>query len=427
MSVGWLREIVRRNRSGEAVGVFSVCSAHPTVLEAAMRQALEDDTPLLVESTSNQVNQFGGYTGMRPQAFREYVEAIAHRVGLAPERIALGGDHLGPYPWRKEASGPAMEKACELVRECVLAGYGKIHLDASMACADEPQHLNDEVIAERAVRMCKAGEEVSTQPGSDAPVYVIGTEVPVPGGEQLENAAPAVTRVEDMQKTVAIARAAFVAHGLESAWERVIGLVVQPGVEFGDSIVFDYERKKADALAAALPGSPELVYEAHSTDYQKGSGLKELVHDHFAILKVGPWLTFAYREALFALSAIENDLLGERAGVVLSRVREALDEAMLRNPEHWKAYYSGNAEEQKFARMFSMSDRCRYYWPEPAVQREVERLFRNLANEIPLTLVSQYLPEHYEAVREKRMGPNAKELVQDKIAAVLKTYRAACG
>src|SRR5690242_801678 len=96
----WLRDIVRRNRNSEAVGVFSVCSAHESVLESAMRQALSSESRLLIESTSNQVNQFGGYTGMHPQDFREYVHSIAQRVGLQADRVLLGGDHLGPYPWR---------------------------------------------------------------------------------------------------------------------------------------------------------------------------------------------------------------------------------------------------------------------------------------------------------------------------------------
>jgi D-tagatose-1,6-bisphosphate aldolase subunit GatZ/KbaZ len=419
----WLRDVVRRNRNSEAVGVFSVCSAHESVLESAMRQALGSESRLLIESTSNQVNQFGGYTGMHPQDFREYVHSIARRVGLQADRVLLGGDHLGPYPWRKEKNAAAMEKACVLVRDCVLAGYGKIHLDASMACADDPERLSDAVVAERAARMCKAAEQASAETQNTELVYVIGTEVPVPGGEQLENAGPVVTKVDDMRQTLDVTHRAFIAHGLEAAWDRVIGLVVQPGVEFGDATVFDYERAKARDLASALPSNPDLVYEAHSTDYQTNAGLRALVENHFAILKVGPWLTFAYREALFTLSAIEKELIH---GVTLSRVREALEDAMLRNPEHWQSYYGGSDEQKKFARMFSLSDRCRYYWPDPSVHREVDRLFHNLSHEIPLSLVSQYLPDQYDAVREGRIAPRATELMDGHVADVLRKYQQAC-
>jgi D-tagatose-1,6-bisphosphate aldolase subunit GatZ/KbaZ len=97
-------------------------------------------------------------------------------------------------------------------------------------------------------------------------------------------------------------------------------------VEFGDSTVFDYDRRKAQRLSEKLPAFPSLVYEAHSIDYQRPAALREMVEDHFAILKVGPWLTFAAREAVFALSAIEQEWLGCRRSVRLSQVRKALDE-----------------------------------------------------------------------------------------------------
>ena len=59
--------------------------------------------------------------------------------------------------------------------------------------------------------------------------------------------------------------------------------------------------------------------------------------NHFAILKVGPWLTFALREAVFALANIEEEWLSGRKGFTTSRVRETLDEAMLANPNIGKA------------------------------------------------------------------------------------------
>jgi D-tagatose-1,6-bisphosphate aldolase subunit GatZ/KbaZ len=83
-AVHWLRDIADRNRRREAVGLFSVCSAHPQVLQAAMRQALASESMLCVESTSNQVNQFGGYTGLTPGQFTEY--ALHRTEGGLPER-----------------------------------------------------------------------------------------------------------------------------------------------------------------------------------------------------------------------------------------------------------------------------------------------------------------------------------------------------
>jgi D-tagatose-1,6-bisphosphate aldolase subunit GatZ/KbaZ len=423
--------VVERNRRKDPVGIYSVCSANVWVLEAAMRQALAEESVLSIESTSNQVNQFGGYTGMTPAQFEAFVRSIARRVGFPEERVLLGSDHLGPYPWRSEPADTALDKACELVRGSVLAGYTKIHLDASMACGDDANEaLDAETIAQRAAAIGQVAENTWAElpAGSPALLYIIGTEVPTPGGEQGPGLAPEVTRVEDAHATLESFRAAFLRRGLEAAWERVVGLVVQPGVEFGDDSVFGYQRTQARLLSQNLPASPALVYEAHSTDYQSPAALREMVEDHFGILKVGPWLTFAFREAVFALSAIEKELLAGRRGVSLSNVPEALEQAMLGNPVYWRPYYHGDEPNLRFARRYSYSDRSRYYWPDPSVQKELKTLLANLsASTLPVTLLSQYLPEQYDAVRAGSIGGDPASLIDDRIRKVVRIYSAACG
>ena len=426
-----LQDIIRRNRRSENVGVYAVCSAHPSVIAAAVHQAVDDGSVLHVESTSSQVNQSGGYTGQTPAQFVEFVHATAQRAGLPRERVLLGGDHLGPYPWREQPSNVALHQACALVRACVLAGYNKIHLDASMACADDAKSGPDErTIAQRAAILCHAAESAFSDlpPGSSPPLYVIGTEVPAPGGESLPGAPPAVSPADQVDHTLGLLHAAFAEKNVISAWDRVIGLVVQPGVEFGENVIFDYDRQRAAPLSSALPKHPALVYEAHSTDYQSPTALRQMVEDHFAILKVGPWLTFAFREAVFALSAIERELLAHRRGVRLSQVREALESAMLRNPTYWRSYYHGNEDEMRLARAYSYSDRCRYYWGDATVQQELTQLRANFDASPPHpTLVSQYLPLQYEAIRHEAHQPHAEEMIQEHIQAVLRIYAAACG
>jgi D-tagatose-1,6-bisphosphate aldolase subunit GatZ/KbaZ len=425
-----LQRIVQDNRRLAVGGVYSVCSAHPWVIEAALQQSLEDDSVFLVESTSSQVNQEGGYTGQVPKAFADFIHSKAKSTGLQEDQVVLGGDHLGPFPWKNLPAAVAMERAHALVRACVQAGYQKIHLDASMACGDDPKGpLDPRVIAQRAAVLAETAESAFAElrSVSDPPVYVIGTEVPVPGGETVEGAPPAVTTSEHAQDTLKVFQAAFDERGLSAAWERVIALVVQPGVEFGDDVVFPYDREKARWLSSALPKDLPIVYEAHSTDYQSPTGLRELVEDHFAVLKVGPWLTFAFREAIFALSEIERELLGGSKGIRLSQVRRALDDAMMRNPVYWKSYYHGDEAQLRFSRAFSYSDRCRYYWPVAEVQEEVERLLANLKNQsLPPTLLSQYLPFEYEAHRNGLLPARSRELVRYHIRRVLQMYSAAC-
>lgn len=429
-----LRAVLEQNRQGQPVGVYSICSVNRFVLEAGMLQARRDESILLIESTSNQVNQFGGYTGQTPADFVKYIHEAAQERGFPVDRILLGGDHLGPHVWRHENADEAMRKACTLVADYVRAGFIKIHLDASMRCAndegDPHTPLSDEVISARAAQLCAAAEHAYSELPADSPppLYVIGTEVPTPGGGQIESHAPAATRTDDLARTLQLSREAFRARGLESAWERAIAVVVQPGVDFGDTTVFFYDAANARALSQYVAEHWSGVCEAHSTDYQTKHALKSMVHDHFAILKVGPWLTFAFREAVFALAEIEEEWLFRRPGVQVSGVREALERAMLEKPAHWKEYYRGNEAALHFARKYSYSDRARYYWPQPQVAEVLQRLIANLAaNPAPTSLLSQYLPRQCEAVRNGTIDNQPEHLIRHKILEVLDQYAYACG
>jgi len=427
-----LAEIVAAHKCDKLIGIYSVCSAHPFVLEAAVQQALTDGSPLLVESTSNQVNQEGGYTGLTPAAFRALVYGLADRFGLPHERVILGGDHLGPNPWHSQPASSAMAKACTLVRDCVLAGYSKIHLDASMRCADDPPHspLAKAVMAERAAGLCLAAEEAhsASRSGQAAPHYVIGTEVPPPGGAQEHEQTPTVTAMDDVQDTIERTEAAFRRRGLAAAWERVIAVVVQPGIEFGDDRLLAYDRQAAVRLSRLIEAHPRLVFEAHSTDYQTRDALRALVEDHFAILKVGPALTFAFREAVFALALVETEWLSGREEVELSNVGRVLDAAMLANPVHWRNYHAGPEHHLQFARKYSYSDRSRYYWSAPDVDKAVARLLHNLKRHpAPLTVLSQFLPVQAERIRTGAVANLPQDLICDKIRSVLANYAYACG
>jgi len=415
-------QIVREHKKGRSVGIPSVCSAHPAVIEAALREALIGAEPVLIEATSNQVNQFGGYTGMVPAAFRDYVATIAQRVSFPLERVILGGDHLGPNCWQAEVPALALERAENMIAAYVAAGFRKIHLDCSMSCAGDPQPLEDAVVAERAARLCKVAEKVWSQVGGEAPVYIIGTEVPKPGGAAEDLETLAVTTPAAVDVTLDAHREAFTAAGLEGAWGRVIGLVVQPGVEFDHHKVIDYQRAKARQLSERITREPNLVFEAHSTDYQRPAGLRALVQDHFAILKVGPAVTFALRETLWALADVARELHCP-AGAGL---KEVVLRQMRSNPKYWRSYYTEPGRET-FDLQYSLSDRIRYYWTVPEVQQTCAALLEQLSRtELPLTLLSQYLPVQYTAIREGRLAHDARAILLDGVAQVLRQYAQAC-
>lgn len=419
-----LLDIVARHKQGEQAGVYSLCSAHPRVIESAMREASAVDAPLLVEATSNQVNQFGGYTGMTPVDFRRFVLDIAQQVGFREAMLWLGGDHLGPNAWRHEPAEVALVKSAEMIRQYVAAGFRKIHLDCSMACGGDPEPLPEAIIARRAAQLCAVAESAWREVGGEPPVYVIGTEVPVPGGATESLGELEVTSPEAARGTIQAHLTAFTAIGLDAAWSRVIALVVQPGVEFDHHKVIDYRPTKAQALSAYIAGDQQFIFEAHSTDYQTASNLQALVRDHFAILKVGPGATYALRETLWGLAAIAHELPG---GAAQEDLRATAIEVMRSDPRHWRSYYH-DAENQALDLQFSLSDRIRYYWPHPRVRQAYESLLSRLRGvSLPLTLLSQFLPHQYEAVRAGQLRSDVDALLNEGIALALRPYMRACG
>jgi D-tagatose-1,6-bisphosphate aldolase subunit GatZ/KbaZ len=430
MSMHPLKELVIRQKQGIPEGIYSVCSANEYVIEAAMERALLNNQFVLIEATANQVNQFGGYTGMKAEDFKNFVHSIANKIKFPSNKVILGGDHLGPLTWKNEKSETAMEKSCVLIREYVLAGFTKIHIDTSMHLADDDANkkLDTAVVAERGAVLCKVAEEAYAElkeknPDAMQPVYVVGSEVPIPGGSQEEEEGVQVTKVADLEDTVDTFKKAFLKYNLSNAWENVIAVVVQPGVEFGDEAIHEYSREAAKELCEALKKYPNLVFEGHSTDYQTATALKEMVEDGIAILKVGPALTFALREALFALNHIEEELFRYNPDVYLSNFINVLDEVMLKKPENWKKHYHGNGIKIRFARKYSLSDRCRYYLPDGEVKAALDRMIQNLKSvTIPMTLISEFMPVQYNKIRNGKLKNDPECLIKDRVINCIDEY-----
>lgn len=421
-----LLNMVEKRKIGINSGIPSFCSANRIVIEAVMEQAKRFDDAVLIEATANQVNQFGGYMDMRSADFRDYVYKIADKISFDKSKIILGGDHLGPLTWCDEPEESAMEKAKVLVRECVSAGYTKVHLDTSMKLADDPENepLSVETIARRGAILYKECDEaykelLKTNPDAVHPVYIIGSEVPIPGGSQ-EDEGLKVTTPDDFENTILTYKKVFKDMGLTDAWNYIIGIVVQPGVEFGDNSIHMYDRLEARNLCDTLKKYPDIVFEGHSTDYQSPIKLKEMVEDGIAILKVGPALTFAVREGLFALSYMEKELVQEKERANLI---EVLEKVMLEDDKNWKKHYHGTEEEKHLARKYSLSDRSRYYFSIPEVVKAQEKLLENMSNvDIPMGMLHQYMPNQYIKVRDGILKLDPTELVKDYVVCIVEDY-----
>lgn len=426
-----MQVMMDRRRRGEKIGIPSYCTANELVIEEILLRAKETGIPALIEATANQVNQFGGYTGMKPADYYRAVMDMAKRTGCPEELVILAGDHLGPLTWQELPEKEAMANAEELVYQYARAGFTKIHLDTSMKVADDPEGLlSTETIAGRGVRLyqvcMKAYEELlEEKPYAVRPVFIIGSEVPIPGGAQEAEDALTVTSPEAFEDTVSTYRRMFREAGAEEGWNDVIAVVVQHGVEFGDDQVFLYDSRAAAALTGRLKNYPEIVFEGHSTDYQSAESLRDMVVDGICILKVGPSLTYAMREAVFALSMMEKELVPaeEQAYVI-----ETLEHVMTDEPENWQKHYHGSLKELALARKYSFSDRARYYMGDQRVRKAMDRLFDNLGKyHIPMNMLHQYMPLQFDKVRTGRLSMNPKALVQDAVLQFLYDYEYAAG
>ena len=421
-----MQEMMEKRRQGIKCGIPSYCTANELALEIAIRRAKMLNQPVLIEATANQVNQYGGYTGMLPKDFYKLVLDMAAAIDLPEQMVILAGDHLGPLTWQNLPEAEAMEKSIELVYQYTRAGFTKIHLDTSMKVADDAEGLlSTEVIARRGATLYKAAikgyEELKAEkPDAIRPVFVIGSEVPIPGGAQEAEDSLAVTSVEAFKDTVATYKRVWEEEGVGEGMNDVIAVVVQPGVEFGDDQVFLYDHDAAAELCAALKEFPEVCFEGHSTDYQSAKCLKAMVEDGIAILKVGPALTYGLREALFSMSLMENELVPaeERSNFI-----DVLENTMLANPGNWQKHYHGNEKQLHLARKYSFSDRARYYMGQPEVLAAMEKLFTNLDTyKIPLNMLHQYMPLTYAKVRDGELPLKAKELAMDGVTNFMLDY-----
>lgn len=379
-----LKDIVTQNRAGDPKALPSFCTANPHVLRDITTFAAEHNLPALIEATCNQVNQFGGYTGQKPKDYATALIKLADEAGLSPDKLILGGDHLGPNPWRDLPVDKAMANAKVLVKDYVEAGFTKIHLDASMACGGE-ETPSFELVAERSAELCVVAEEYA--PDASKLSYVIGTEVPVPGGESDDMSGIQVTTADRLRETIETHRVAFAAANASQGIEKAIAVVVQPGVDFSHDGIFHYDRAKADGLTKAIHSHDGFAFEAHSTDYQTTDNLSDLVADHSVILKVGPEITFRFREGVMALDQIERDLEVPTP----ASIKSVILQAMADEPSDWQNYYQGSEELVEFLKLYSFSDRIRYYWDRLPVSLALQQLLENVSSAgVSAAMASQF-------------------------------------
>ncbi len=403
-----LRDIVSRNKSGETIVIPSVCSAQMDVIRASLLFAKEKGRHIVIEATSNQVNQEGGYTGMRPHDFVSKVHDVADECRLEREYIIFGGDHLGPQAWRHLPAAEAMDKAHVMMREYVQAGFGKIHLDCSEGCLGEAAQLDDMLTAQRSAALAATSLE-----HSEDLLFVVGTEVPPPGGARAgEDDDIVPTKPEDARATLETHIQLF-----GDMAKNIGGLVVQPGVEFGAMDVHHLPPNRDPKLKEAISDYPNVCLEAHSTDYQLDAAYPHLAQLGFAFQKVGPALSFAYRKALYQLDFISS-IVGRKPPFLA----QAMEDLMQKNPSFWVKHYCGDDDQIRTQLHFGLADRIRYYWPMQEAQKAVANLRHQFSKPLPDAVLLQGFDRLVLDKAENLTGTQFDRILLAEIQMALEPY-----
>ena len=195
-------------------------------------------------------------------------------------------------------------------------------------------------------------------------------------------------------------------------------------MEFKATELDEYQEDNILDLVASMKNNNQIAFEGHSTDFQTKDNLYKMVENNTAILKVGPALTFALREAFFSLENIEKELVTPEKR---SNLRVVIENVMKNHPESWEKYYHETDEENKLLRSFSYLDRVRYYLPTAEVQDALKVLLTNLEGKIPLYVLSQYFSNQYKKIRMGKLNNSCEDLILDKIGETIDDYLYAIG
>lgn len=403
----------------------SYCIANQLAIKSIMLSRLSDNAPVLFEATSNQVNHKGGYTGMTPFKYKEMVVKLAEEVSFPVDRLIFGGDHLGPLPFSHCERKLAEHEAELMVRSFIKAGFQKLHIDTSMPLGSE-KFISKEAVAKLGVKLIKVAEQEFSQlkeenPLALEPIYVIGSEVPPAGGKKLTDGGPHITSLTDIDETLKAYQEEIQKNNLMNVWDRIVALVIQPGVEYGDSSIDRFNESKFPSIADILK-KYDIALEAHSTDYQNIKQLKGLVNSGFLYLKVGPEVTKSLLEALLKLEEIESLLIPCQRS--RSNLRNTLLRAMRMNPRNWERYYSSDTDSEL---LFSLLDRSRYYLGYKEVEEAIKLLLLNLkeGQKLPVSggIIRYFFPEQFRRLDWETATASA--YLNDYVACQIQRYYSA--
>lgn len=331
----------------ENKGLPSFCTANFLVLKTLLIFCKKNKLPALIESTSNQVNQFGGYSKNQPKDFIKKMHGFIKSFKINKKSIYFGGDHLGPLPWKNNKSSIALKNSIKLIDLYLKANYQKIHIDTSIQCKDD-KFITDKIIFARTEYILK---NLTNKKKLNKIFFVFGTEVPFAGGNdkkkfKITKNNKIITDYQNFSKLL----------NSEKLSSKDFALVIEPGMKFKNNSITKPNFKSFE-VNRKFSKKNKFYYEAHSTDYQDPETLKKLVNNNFKILKVGPELTYNLIKSFLFMQEIEKFFLRRK-----SNFQKIIIKKMLFNNFYWKDFFKrGSKKKLEKNLLNSFYDRARYY------------------------------------------------------------------
>lgn len=390
----------------------SFCTSNFDVIKAIFLYVKKKKYPVLLECTSNQVNQFGGYTGLNPREFNKKVKSLNSEIKIRKENIILGADHLGPLPWKNFDKKKAFLNAKQLLRLIVKENFTKIHLDTTIKCRND-KNLNLEEIRSRFLELFN----IIPKRKLNKIYFVAGSEVPFAGGGDFNQN---ISKLEDIKNDYLIYDSAI----NFNKSQKEFALVIEPGMSFTNNKVFKPKIKNLKKIIK-FSRKKRIFFEAHSTDYQKMNVLKKLVKANFKFLKVGPELTFKYHDSLKFMLNLEKKIIPKND---LSKLNENLKKIMNKNKKYWKSYYKGSISKINYLKFNSKLDRIRYYWSDKLIEKSKKKLFKNICK-IPRNFIINKLKIENDTQNNNtiNINNNVDLIVNYFLESTLNRYYEACG
>ena len=379
----------------------SFCTSNFLVLKILIKFCKKNKLPLLIETTSNQVNQFGGYTNLTPKKFTKKISLYLKKEKFNQKLFFYGGDHLGPLPWKQFGQLKSLERSKKLIKSYIDSGAQKIHIDTSIKLRNDKTFSKKEIL--------KRTQDLFNNLNLDKInniFFVFGTEVPFAGGGTNKNQSAAkfptksTINESDFVKKLLLKRFNY---------NKYFALVIDTNMEFFNQNIIKPNIKNLTEIVK-YSTKKKFYFEAHSTDYQNLNTLKKLVKNNFKFLKVGPELTHCLLKSLFLMEQFENEYIKEKKRSLFKR---KLIKEILSNKTHWKKYYNEKDSTVVEKILKGKLDRARYYLNTTKVNESIRLLEKNI-NLTKKARISQFLNSkkiHHELDDIKKYKLNNFEFI----------------